>query len=217
MKPIEEAPRDPGLLDVLVQPDRKIVLAGRDPFFTSGPDDDMFLARLSRDGAYDSTFHADGRVHIDFGGREDGRGATLQLDGNILIVGSHFALGGGFRAQGSDIDSDIAVARVLGDYKGLDCTIAGTPGNDVLTGTAGPDVICGFAGSDTLKGFKGNDILRGGLGNDTIEGGLGVDYLGGYAGNDSLNAADGTGGDVVEGSSGADTCATDTGDVIIDC
>jgi len=218
---------EPGLFDVMVQPDRRIVAIGTHDLFTFDfPEEvDMLAVRLSKDGAYDSTFHGDGRVTVDFGAFESAAGGALQLDGNILLAGitdpEGFFFGPPSASGGDGPDggepSDIAVARVLGDFKGLDCTITGTPGNDVLTGTAGPDVICGGGGNDILKGFKGNDILRGGTGNDTLVGGLGVDYLGGYAGNDSLNAADGAGGDVVEGSSGADTCSTDPGDVIIDC
>ncbi len=67
-----------------------------------------------------------------------------------------------------------------------DCTITGTPGDDVLEGTAGKDVICGLGGNDTLKGGDGADTLKGSDGADTLYGGAGNDTLKGEGNSDSL-------------------------------
>ena len=68
----------------------------------------------------------------------------------------------------------------------LACTIAGTPGNDVLRGTPGNDVICGLDGGDVLYGGGGDDVLVGGAGTDVLYGGPGDDRLEGGPGADRL-------------------------------
>ena len=60
---------------------------------------------------------------------------------------------------------------------GTQCSISGTPGNDLLIGTSGDDVICGFDGHDVIFGKGGNDIILGGPGNDWIEAGKGNDMV----------------------------------------
>ncbi len=72
-----------------------------------------------------------------------------------------------------------------------DCTIVGTPGDDVLKGTAGNDVICGLGGNDLLIGRGGDDILRGGPGKDVLSGGPGNDRLYGGSGADALYGGSG--------------------------
>lgn len=71
---------------VLVQPDGKIVLAGRG----AGGDDGTFcVARLRPSGALDTTFGSGGKRTIDFGATSStAQGAALQPDGKILLVGS---------------------------------------------------------------------------------------------------------------------------------
>lgn len=60
-------------------------------------------------------------------------------------------------------------------FNGQECTIIGTPKDDVLRGTPGDDVICGKGGNDRILGRAGNDILDGGNGRDTFNGGSGDD------------------------------------------
>ena len=83
---------------------------------------------------------------------------------------------------------------------GVEATIVGTPGADVLEGTDEPDVIAGLAGSDVIRGFGGDDVIcgglgrdniRGGSGNDTIRGGRGADAIWGGLGNDVLRTGPG--------------------------
>ena len=84
----------------------------------------------------------------------------------------------------------------------LECTINGTPGDDVLVGGAGDDVICGGAGDDVLRGAGGDDVLRGGAGEDRLIGGPGEDYLQGGRHDDLLRA--GSGDDALRGGRGND-------------
>jgi hypothetical protein len=50
---------------------------------------------------------------------------------------------------------------------GLQCTIEGTSGNDILVGSSNRDVICGLAGRDVIVSV---DLRR-----DRVDGGRGVD------------------------------------------
>ncbi len=78
-----------------------------------------------------------------------------------------------------------------------DCTVLGTPGNDVLEAVdPRGDVVCGLGGDDVLIGGPGDDRLRGGRGHDTVAysragRGVRVDLGAGAAaghGNDSLRS-----------------------------
>ncbi|MDH5236951.1 MAG: hypothetical protein OEW85_04960, partial [Acidimicrobiia bacterium] len=84
----------------------------------------------------------------------------------------------------------------------IECSISGTPGDDVLTGTEYNDVICGFAGDDILLGGGGRDRLLGGVGDDTLRGAQSSDRLFGGAGND--RGFGGSGSDRLFGRSGDD-------------
>lgn len=122
-----------------------------------------------------------------------------------------------FRVEGNFINCPAAKCG------GVNVTICGTEGDDVLLGTAGNDVMAGFGGDDTLYGLDGNDILCGGAGDDVLIGGNGNDRLFGdndhdvllgEAGRDSLNG--GSGDDILHGGTGTDACneGTDlTGDI----
>ena len=76
---------------------------------------------------------------------------------------------------------------------GIQATIVGTDGNDLLEGTNGPDVIVGKAGRDTIRGFDGNDTLCGGPDFDTIEGGNDADTIDGGSGTDECRQDSGNG------------------------
>jgi uncharacterized delta-60 repeat protein len=68
---------------VLVQPDRKIVVAG-----TTSAQQMMIVTRLKPDGSPDPTFDGDGTTTIDFGSLADiAGGAALQPDGKIVVAG----------------------------------------------------------------------------------------------------------------------------------
>jgi uncharacterized delta-60 repeat protein len=81
---------------VLVQPDRKIVVAGN-----AAGNATMTVTRLLPSGAPDPTFDGDGTATIDFGSLADlAAGAALQADGRIVVAGYTQAA------------EDVAVARL---------------------------------------------------------------------------------------------------------
>ena len=81
---------------VLVQPDRRIVVAGN----ASGSAM-MTVTRLSPNGSLDTMFDGDGVATIDFGSLDDrANGAVLQPDGKIIVAGS------------TQADEDVAVGRL---------------------------------------------------------------------------------------------------------
>ena len=104
---------------VLVQPDRKIVVAGN----ASGSQT-MTVTRLQPNGSLDTTFDGDGTATIDFGPTSDlANAAVLQPDGKIVVAGY------------TQADEDVAVARLNAD---------GSP--DVTFGAAGKATVdFGFA------------------------------------------------------------------------
>jgi uncharacterized delta-60 repeat protein len=73
---------------VLIQTDGKIVTVGYPNSESS--DSDFLLARCNRNGSFDSTFGAGGKVRTSFGNLNDGANdAVLQTDGKIVAVGFH--------------------------------------------------------------------------------------------------------------------------------
>ena len=70
---------------VLVQPNGRIVVAGVGGELDHGR---FCLARLRSNGALDTTFGSGGKRRLEFGGQqEQARGAALQPDGKIVVVG----------------------------------------------------------------------------------------------------------------------------------
>jgi uncharacterized delta-60 repeat protein len=75
---------------VTLQYDGKIVVAGS--AFISGTNDDFAIARYNLDGSLDNTFSTDGKVTTNFSGvfYDNGKSVVIQVDGKILVSGSHF-------------------------------------------------------------------------------------------------------------------------------
>lgn len=101
---------------------------------------------------------------------------------------------------------------------GLQATIVGTPGDDIIYGGNGNDVIVGLGGNDTIYGGNSNDTICGGSGNDTITGGNGNDTLLGGFGDDMIKGHNGhdalfgeNGNDVMDGGNGDDTLSGGNG------
>jgi len=117
-----------------------------------------------------------------------------------------------------DVLTEVAVPMC----NGLQVTIFGTDGDDVIDGTprddvilagAGNDTVNGLGGADTICGEGGNDTLKGGPGNDVLIGGAGRDTLIGGAGDDTLEGMRGT--DVLKGGTGADLLLGGSGDDVL--
>jgi len=143
-----------------------------------------------------------------------GGGWALELPrGQYTITAS----GGPFVGESSALvdlgDFNVGVDFVSGDTNpqifayalcnGLQPTILGTDGDDVIQGTDGPDVIHAGAGNDVVFGGSGNDVVCGGPGNDQLGGGRGRDKLFGNEGNDTLTGQQNR--DRLFGGSGDDT------------
>jgi uncharacterized repeat protein (TIGR01451 family) len=81
-------------------------------------------------------------------------------------------------------------------------TIAGTPGDDVITGTSRADVIVTFTGNDRVFAGGRADLICTGGGADFVFGDSGGDTVIGGSGPDRLVGADG--GDLLKGKNGRD-------------
>jgi uncharacterized delta-60 repeat protein len=68
---------------IALQRDGKLVIAGRS-------NNNLAVARLNADGFLDSSFHADGRRTIDFGGEDYASDVLVQPDGKIVLAGTIF-------------------------------------------------------------------------------------------------------------------------------
>ena len=107
---------------VTVQPDGKIVVAGRSD---SGGSNDFAVTRYNANGSLDTSFNGTGKVTTDIGSGTDdfASSVTVQPDGKIVVAGA--SLGGGW---------NFAVARYNADGS-LDTTFNGVATN-TLGGTA---------------------------------------------------------------------------------
>jgi uncharacterized delta-60 repeat protein len=118
---------------VALQPDGKIVVAGRAQFYDA--DYDFAVARLNPDGSFDTTFDGDGKRTFAFdlgGGNFDGAtGVAVRPDGRIVLAGSAQRDASGNR--------DFAVAR-LTSTGALDTTFNGTGKQTVAFDLGGSNV-----------------------------------------------------------------------------
>lgn len=106
----------------IVQPDGKILICSRlDSGGASGGD--FFVARFNPDGTLDTDFDFDGKVTIDFDGRNEGCNAlALQADGKIVAIGS---------SSETSSSSDFAIARLTPDGS-LDPTFGAGTGKAIV-------------------------------------------------------------------------------------
>jgi hypothetical protein len=91
-------------------------------------------------------------------------------------------------------------------------------GNDVLTtlNVTTPLSVAGGPGNDILSGGGGPDVLDGGDGDDTLDGGGGVDDYFGEGGNDTIQALD-TNAERIACGGGTDTVRNDFTDILAEC
>jgi uncharacterized delta-60 repeat protein len=131
------------LLDVLIQPDGKILAVGG---AGAGPQADMVIVRFNEDGTLDTGFAGDGTLSTDWGvGTDWGQSVTLQPDGMILVAGySQTGLTNEFTLwrYGSDGTPDAGFGiggRLTTDFGGT-----GAFANSVLVQPDGKIVAAGF-------------------------------------------------------------------------
>ncbi len=74
-----------GASSINVQPDGKIIVAGINSI--NGPDYDIAVARLKKNGTLDNSFGNGGEVTTNFGGNDFGSSMAIQPDGKIVVAG----------------------------------------------------------------------------------------------------------------------------------
>lgn len=107
----------------------------------------------------------------------------------------------------------LGARTTLPSCNGLEATIVGTSGNDVLVGTEGRDVIFARQGNDIISGLGGDDVICGGFGDDIIDSGLGDDIVFAGPGLDTVRAR--AGNDLVNGGHGHDDIEGNVGDDVL--
>ena len=125
---------------VLVQPNGRIVVAGG-----GGAAHSFCVARLRGNGALDTTFSADGKRAIDFGGDdESASGAALQPDGKIVLAGhSDFRVAVARLKPNGSLDTTFS-----GDGKTLFSWGALSRASAVLVLPNGKLLLAGFSGPE---------------------------------------------------------------------
>ena len=163
-----------------------------------------------------------------------GGSVSTANNGNYRIrVSDCYAIGfddqwlpaGASRFAGPSINVDGVVVEISHDAgplfgieftecNGLDITIRGTGGVDVIMGTNGPDVISGLGGDDIITALGGDDTICGGSGNDTIIANAGHDWVDGGDGDDIIRG--GWGEDMIFGGNGNDFVRSFRHDDVVD-
>lgn len=132
-----------------------------------------------------------------------GGGAVLSITEQKNSKVRRFTVTGGRITNGGGTNTT-EPPPATGEYHcdGLEPTIIGTHGDDVINGTDGVDVIVGLGGDDTIMGLKGDDYICGGPGSDVLYGNQGKDEIHGGDGADLIKG--GFGADFLVGSAGFD-------------
>jgi uncharacterized delta-60 repeat protein len=140
-------------LDVEVQPDGRVIMAGTSSN-ADGTDNDFGLVRYNPDGSLDTTFDTDGKVTTSFGtGYDLASALALQADGKIIAAGH--------TDNGNEIDFALARYNLDGsvditfDLDGKVTTPIGT-GDDfgivVAQQADGKILVAGFSYNDATSG-----------------------------------------------------------------
>ncbi|HWH30858.1 MAG TPA: ExeM/NucH family extracellular endonuclease, partial [Mycobacteriales bacterium] len=93
--------------------------------------------------------------------------------------------------RSSDHDPIVLGLDLVESCDGLEPTLVGTEGDDVLRAGNGADVVMGLGGDDVVEGMSGDDVVCGGSGDDVLRGGNGADVLLGGPGDDVLDGGNG--------------------------
>ena len=146
------------------------------------------------------------------------RNALGLLLGVAILVGLYMGVSQLGASGGPIVDTAKPLGVTVRCF-GMEATIVGTEGADLLIGTedadvihglGGDDLICGGAGDDAIFGGAGADDLRGMGGDDDLRGQAGIDQLHGAGGDDTLGG--GTDGDFLGGGAGDDHMRGQDGD-----
>jgi len=133
-------------LDVAVQPNGKIVAAGKKCINNIC---DVALARYNSNGTLDTTFSGDGRQTTDFGNGDNGSvGLAIQSNGKIVMAG--------YMSNGTDLD--FAIYRFLSNGS-LDTTFNGDGKVNINFGAGRQDYA-----SDLLLQSDGKIVIVGSTG-----------------------------------------------------
>ncbi|MFO0806318.1 MAG: FG-GAP-like repeat-containing protein [Gemmataceae bacterium] len=106
---------------VKLQPDGKIVISGT--VEVSDTQSDFGLVRLNADGTFDTTFDADGKVTIDFGGNDSGNALAIGANGRIVVVGSGGTTPGFALARVAGTVEEPRGLALSGDYNAAAITL----------------------------------------------------------------------------------------------
>lgn len=137
---------DAGAVDVAIQPDGKILVAGS----TAG---EWAVARYEADGTLDTSFGRDGKVRTDFtSGPDNASALVIQSDGKIVVVGR-----AGYRGfalaryrRGGSLDSSFGdEGKVRTFFGSLDSVRASADG--VAIQEDGKIVAAGWAGGNYVR------------------------------------------------------------------
>lgn len=214
--PVDDAPRISRLLFPMSPGG---VLTGS--VAASDPEGDAFVLELVKAPARgtlefnsDGTFSFSQTAAIDFAGAQfveetftvravqiEGGLASAERPQTIRIVNPEFL---------RPIRFDPAKPDVFFDEDGKPVKLGGLGTDDIIEGADGVDnTLYGFGGHDILRGIGGNNLLDGGAGNDTLEGGSGNDTLEGGSGDDELRGGGGFNTAVFSGNQSAYTIEAD--------
>ncbi len=213
---------------LIVQPDGRIVAAGRSNvggFFDPAA---LALAQYLPDGSLDNSFGVGGKVltclsparaevpcdDADLETVTRARAVVLDRNGKLVVAGFFASEANPQNSEAFDFlvaryNRAIMVSEVLCQGKTPDffgspeqTTLRGTPGDDVIVGSVAGDFIIGGGGNDTICGGPGEDLIFGQGGDDAIEGGDGDDTVIGGPGADVMRG--GPGGDTIFGEDDVD-------------
>lgn len=162
---------------------------GNDLFVGGDGNDTALLSGNAADASFSLLANGNFLVDTSSGQKEISEIEELQFDDITLKVITN---------DGTDADEVFigtnGIDSTIVGYGGIDLMF-GLDGNDVLYGGAGNDIIYGGEGDDTIQGNADSDDIYGGAGNDDINAGSSDDAITGGAGDDALNGGSHTTGD----------------------
>lgn len=142
----------------LQQPDGKLLVCGN-----TGPNYDVFIARLNQDGSFDTTFNSTGYRIIDNGSTDDVYAMALRTDGSIILAGNADA-GGTYDLMFAAVTSSGQLDNSF-STDGIELIDAGGGDNfylsDMVLNPAGEIFFCG--GKTGNYGLAGKLHVNGGL------------------------------------------------------